>query len=314
MGEENQGMTAGDEDFCKAREVYAEARARGALVDMGRALWRIEGADRVRYLNGQVTNDMRRVGAGAACVTTAKGKLCGVIYVSALAEALRMDAELVLRETLTARLERYIIADDVRLIDTTDEECLLHVVGGEGPEEIAGAEVRAAMRFARAGWDVIGPVAGKAELIAALTSRHVLLDKGMVESMRIEAGVPRWGAELTEDTLPPEARLDVAAIDYHKGCYIGQEVISRIKSVGHVNRVLTGFLAEGRIEAGFTLHPDAEPGQTAGQITSGAWSFGLETWAGLGYLKRTFAAAPLHARAPDGASIPIQTRELPLCP
>ena len=72
----------------------------------------------------------------------------------------------------------------------------------------------------------------------------------IAETLRIEAGVPRWGAELNEDTLPPEAGLDRAAIDYHKGCYIGQEVISRIKSVGHVNRSLTGFASAAPLAAG----------------------------------------------------------------
>ncbi len=98
--------------------------------------------------------------------------------------------------------------------------------------------------------------------------------------------MPRWGAELTEETLPPEAGLDQTAIDYHKGCYIGQEVISRIKSVGHVNRHLAGFTAPAPLAPGMTLHPADDPGKTAGEITSAAWSFGLETWAALGYLKR----------------------------
>jgi folate-binding Fe-S cluster repair protein YgfZ len=90
--------------------LYAEARRRGALVDLGgRATWRLSGADRVRYLNGQVTNDIRRVRGDAAmeaCVTTAKGRLCGMIFVSSGAEFLRIDAEGELRESLTGRFER----------------------------------------------------------------------------------------------------------------------------------------------------------------------------------------------------------------
>jgi len=135
--------------------------------------------------------------------------------------------------------------------------------------------------------------------------------------MRIEAGVPRWGAELSEDTLPPEAGLEEAAIDYHKGCYIGQEVISRIKSVGHVNRRLAGFTAAGPLAPGMTLHAPEEPARNAGEITSAAWSFGLECWAGLGYLKRGLAHgayAMLDARSPDGAAVSVQVRELPLVP
>jgi folate-binding protein YgfZ len=76
------------------------------------------------------------------------------------------------------------------------------------------------------------------------------------ERLRIERGIPAWGAELTEETLPPEAGLDNTHIDYHKGCYIGQEVISRLKSVGHVNQTLCRF--RGRV-----VDAAVEPGQTA---------------------------------------------------
>jgi folate-binding protein YgfZ len=310
-------MPDGGEAFEKARAAYHEARSRGALLDLDRAQWRLTGADRVRYLNGQVTNDIRRATPDAAipaCVTTSKGKLCGLIFVSALPDALRIDAESDLREPLTARLDRYIIADDVVLHDVTPEWSLLHLITAQKPVPLPGAEIRAATRYGRPGWDIVAPCAEKARLIAALTGSHTLLDGHPAESLRIEAGAPRWGAELTEETLPPEARLDLTAIDYHKGCYIGQEVISRIKSVGHVNRMLTGFTAAASLAPGFTIHPVSDPGQPAGYITSAVWSFGLETWAALGYLKRAFAAAPLHARAPDGATIPIQSRDLPLVP
>jgi folate-binding protein YgfZ len=145
----------------------------------------------------------------------------------------------------------------------------------------------------------------------------VLIPAPLAESLRIESGTPRWGAELTEETLPPEAGLDLTAIDYHKGCYIGQEVISRIKSVGHVNRQLAGFTALNRLTPlapGMTLHPESDPAKPAGEITSAAWSFGLECWAALGYLKRGFAGTALLARAPDGSTVGVQIRDLPLLP
>ena len=298
--------------------LYAQARERGALLDLSaRAQWRLTGADRVRYLNGQVTNDIRRVRADAAlsaCVTTAKGKLSGIIYVSAGADSLRIDAEPELCEPLTARLERYIIADDVALEDVTEQESLFHLIPPGVFDGYPGAEVRTATRFAKPGFDILVPRAEHDRLLEHLATSHVVIPPELAECLRIEAGVPAWGTELTEDTLPPEAGLDRTAIDYHKGCYIGQEVISRLKSVGHVNRQLTGFTAPEGLAAGMTLHPDAEPEKTAGEITSAAWSFGLESWAALGYLKRAFAAAALHARTPGGAIIPVQARALPLVP
>ena len=265
---------------------YAEAISRGGLLDLSdRAKWHLSGADRVRYLNGQATADIHRARADAAltaCVTTAKGKLSGVIFVSAAQDFLRIDAEPELRESLAARLERYIIADDATLEDSTDAECLFHLLPFASPssgviKDCDGAEIRTATRLARPGTDIIAPRSERARLLAALTAGHTLIPAPLAESLRIEAGIPRWAAELTEETLPPEAGLDHTAIDYHKGCYIGQEVISRIKSAGHVNRRLAGFTASTPLAAGMTLHPPGEPAGTAGQITSAAWSFGLET-------------------------------------
>jgi folate-binding protein YgfZ len=300
-------------------QLYAEARARGAVLDLGtRARWRLTGGDRVRYLNGQVTNDVRRIPPGAAipaCVTTAKGRLCGLVFISAGPDFLRIDAEGELRQAMGARLERYIIADDAALQDVTEEECHFHLLGGPKPQGLAGAEVIAATRLGRPGFDILAPLPQRDTILAAL-SAHVLVPPALEETLRIEAGVPRWGAELDEDTLPPEAGLDAAAIDFQKGCYIGQEVISRIKSVGHVNRHLAGFTAAVPLAAGMTLH--TADGAHAGRITSAAWSFGLESWAALGYLKRGLAATALQAIQPGAAGstapIPVQVRELPLVP
>jgi folate-binding protein YgfZ len=296
--------------------LYAQARIRGALFDLSdRAKWRLSGADRIRFLNGQATNDIRRVRPDAAltaCITTAKGRLSGLIYVSAAPDFLRIDSEPELRESLAARLERYIIADDVAIEDVTGQECLFHLLAPTAPSGLR--QWRAATRFASPGWDLIAPRAEHAALLAALSAIALLIPAPLIETFRIEAGIPRWGAELTEDTLPPEAGLDDSAIDYHKGCYIGQEVISRIKSLGHVNRTLAGFTAAAPLTPGMTLHPEADPAKNAGEITSAAWSFGLECWAALGYLKRGFHDAPLLARSPDGSSTPVQTRPLPLFP
>ena len=294
---------------------YAQARNRGGLLDLSdRTKLCLTGPDRVRYLNGQVTNDIRRAGPDTtlqACVTTAKGKLSGIIYVSGHSDFLRIDSDPELRESLAARLERYIIADDVALEDVTDAECLFHLLPPGSPGGLKECEIRAATRLGRPGLDIIAPRSEYERLLASLTARHTLIPAALAESLRIEAGVPCWDAELTEDTLPPEAGLDQTAIDYHKGCYIGQEVISRIKSAGHVNRTLAGFTASMPLAAGMTLHPVDDLAKPAGKITSAAWSFGLETWAALGYLKRGFANATLLARSPDGATVSVQTLRQP---
>src|SRR3954463_12778831 len=110
-------------------ETYRDFLARGGIADLSdRVKLRLTGADRVRYLNGQVTANVQTLRAGQtapACVTTAKGRLCAEIVITAANDALFIDADAMLRETLPARLERYIVADDVTLTDVTEELRLL---------------------------------------------------------------------------------------------------------------------------------------------------------------------------------------------
>ena len=101
-----------------------------------RAKLRVTGVDRFRFLNGQITNDLRKANetvAIEACVLNAKGKLNAQIFIAALGEAFLIDAEPELREMLRARLERYVIADDVQIEDVTDEFSLFHVFTEEPP-------------------------------------------------------------------------------------------------------------------------------------------------------------------------------------
>src|ERR1700744_3443390 len=112
---------------------YAEFRRRGGVIDLSaRTQLILSGPDRVRYLNGQVTSDVRKLQPGhaqMACVTTAKGKLSAEICITALEDSLIIDAESSLREALLARLERYIVADDVAITDATDTQKLWHWIG-----------------------------------------------------------------------------------------------------------------------------------------------------------------------------------------
>ena len=298
------------------RAAYEQFQTRGGLADLSdRVEIILTGADRVRYLNGQVTSNVTKLAAGQtqpACVTTAKGHLCAEILITAAADALHLDADPALRASLPARLERYIIADDVALADVTDTRALLHFLGLP-PPEIPGASCVPSRRFGRDGWDVRLPAAAFAEEKAALFSARPALDPALLETLRIEAGLPRWGAELGEDTLPPEAGLDRTHIDYHKGCYIGQEVISRLKSVGHVNRQLTGFVSEDGtppVAGAAIFSPDSD--RPAGTITSVAFSFALEKPIALGYLRRGSPTGGLLARPADPTSAEVRVAACPL--
>jgi tRNA-modifying protein YgfZ len=121
-----------------------------------RAKLRVSGADRFRFINGQITNDLRKANETAAieaCVLNAKGKLNAQIFIAALGEAFLIDAEPELRETLRARLERYVIADDVQIEDATDEFSLFHLFTGD-PPALESGRIVSARRFATTGWDI----------------------------------------------------------------------------------------------------------------------------------------------------------------
>ncbi|MEP2774482.1 MAG: hypothetical protein ABJQ29_15350 [Luteolibacter sp.] len=214
------------------------------------------GPDAVRFLNGQVTQDVRKVVGGAevlpSCVTDAKGKLQFRVWLAGKDGKVLVFCRGEDKEALEARLTRYLIADDV--------------------------EVR----------DVSGAVS---------VGDFDFPDAGLSERERIAKGLPKWGAELKEGMLPPEAGLDATDISYRKGCYIGQEVISRIKSAGKVNRRLVKLsFAEEGAECGDLVNTE---GKVCGEVTSVSGTLGM------GYIKRgvldgeTLRAGPVSAQLRD---------------
>lgn len=302
-----------------------------AIFDLsGRTRLLFSGADRVRYLNGQVTQDLKKLRPGhalPACVTSAKGRLQADVWVAFSGDEhgpVSVDAAPELREALAARLERYIVADDVVMEDVTDNGHLLHCVGFAAPgpgkadqsAEVVGTETTAAVprlpglldgfprvaasRLGEQGWDVLVPLG---ELATIQQELGDLFESGEDwEKRRILRGIPAWGKELDENTLPPEAGLERTHIDYHKGCYIGQEVISRLKSVGHVNRTLhlLSGIGEALPAAGAIFFTEA--GAEAGSLTS-VTRLGPEAFLALGYVKRACQAG--HFSTPSGTPLVV---------
>jgi tRNA-modifying protein YgfZ len=272
------------------------------LLDLtDRAKFNITGKDRVRFLNGQLTNDILSLRPGSAlcaCALTAKGKLCADLFVAPTKESHFIDAESVLRESLAARLEKYIIADDVTLEDVTDAFGLYHLVvpgsaNAAAPESFPWVEetdtlLLACNRFGIPGIDFWFP-AGQASLVLGKLQQSPI-DFQAAENLRIEQGIPRWGYELSAEVIPNEAGLDQRAINYTKGCYLGQEVISRIKSVGHVNRHLCGLMPDAGIviATGDKLFSDGESRKEIGFITSVGWRRSQGRVIALGYVRRGF--------------------------
>ena len=291
----------------------------GAFLDLStRAKLRATGADRFRFLNGQITNDLRKASetvAIEACVLSAKGKLNAHIFIAVVGEDFLVDAEPELRETLRARLEHYVIADDVQIEDVTDEFSLFHVFADE-PPALDSRRIVSAHRFAATGWDIWNDSARHDAVRHELAATYSFIDSAAADVMRIEQGLPRWGHELTDEIIPIEANLEQRTVDYQKGCYIGQEVISRIKMSGQTNKRLCGLISLNNtpLQAGMKLVAPSAPGKEAGWITSAARNQQLGKEIGLGYVKRGFnqPATNLEAVSPDSVgAIPIEVVSLP---
>ena len=291
----------------------------GALFDLSsRVKLRMGGADALRFLNGQITNDLRKATAAAtiqASVLNAKGKVNANVFVSVDGDSFLLDADPEVREELPLRLEKYIIADDVQIEDVSDRFGLFHVTGGTKPA-IQSERIIQTIRFGCSGWDIWTERAKQESIHGELSAAFVPCDEECAEVFRIERGIPRWGRELTDQIIPTEANMETASIDYSKGCYIGQEVISRIKMSGQTNKRLCGLisLSDAPLRAEMRLVPADGEQKDIGWITSAARSPRLEKEIALGFVKRGFnsVGSRLSALSPNNADgVPIEIVALP---
>ena len=295
----------------------------GAFFDFSeRTKLRITGSDRVRFLNGQITNDVRKATESTAieaCVLNAKGKLNAHLFLSAAPDCFWIDTDPELREALRARLERYVIADDVQIEDVTNRLSIFHVLSRAAPDVSDSRRIVSTRRFAEAGWDIWTDSPFHDGVSRRLSSMLRFFDAASAEIFRIESGIPRWGRELTEEIIPIEANLEERTVDYEKGCYIGQEVISRIKMSGQTNKRLCGLISlhDAALLPGMKLARASDKGKEAGWITSAARSERLGKEIALGYVKRGFntpgANLDAFASKDSGAvvSTPVELVPLP---
>jgi aminomethyltransferase len=266
--------------------VAADLTGRGTLV--------VAGADCAELLHGLVTNEVKRLapGAGAhAALLTPKGKMRAELAVLRTAETeLVLDCEPSLSGPLAAILAGYVPFSRSTLEDRTASTGVVHVEGpaAAGVLATAGLDVPPGTPFAHLttaaagvpvrvvrvsrageeGFDLRITREGAGALLALLEAHGAQrVDATVLEAGRIEAGIPRWGAELDETVLPNEAWLERTAISYSKGCYLGQETVARLKTYGHVNRHLVALLLPTGCAAG---PGDAvrAGGETVGKVTS----------------------------------------------
>ncbi len=265
------------------------------------------GADRIRFLNGMLSNDITKLAPGRgqlAVKASNKGRIEGLVRVRMREVALDLDLLEVVAPKVLETLEKFIVMDEVTVRDRSGERDVLGLYGPASKEVLARAglgvgeleplsfEEAGAVTIVRDVWlgvdgyELHVPPGEAGTFQARLVEAGAqLVDAASIDALRIEAGVPLDGIDLGEDTIPLEARLE-RAIDFEKGCYIGQETISRASNLGQVRHVLVG-LDIGGAEPPPRGARILSSGKTTGEVTSSVRSPTLDRLIGLGYVRST---------------------------
>jgi folate-binding protein YgfZ len=316
------GDVNGNEVVADYGDMLAEHRAlreSAAVLDLSfRSRLCVLGADRQKFINGQVTNNVQALKAGEGCyaaLVTAKGKIQSDLNIYALTNELLLDFEPGLADLVKQRLEQFVIADDVQIVDVTPHYGLLSVQGPKSDAVVESLQLGFTIpikpfaltsiqngnlgeiylmnqpRVGSTGFDLFVPSGA----IAAVADKSIAAAKQVggcacgwraLEIARIEAGIPRFGIDMDETNLAPEA-IDSRAISYSKGCYIGQEVIARIRSRGQVTKMLRGLRLPNALNA-LPLKGDKlfAADKEVGYLTSAIHSPTLNANIALGYVRK----------------------------
>jgi len=291
---------------------HRAVREGAGLLDLAfRTIIRMTGGDRIRFLNGMLTNDVARLQAGQgcyACLLNPQGKVLADAEVYALADSHRLELDGRCTERVLDHLNKYIIADDVT-VQVMEDHALLALQGPKAssllrrvlpgaalPEaEYHAIEstmdglpclvIRASMT-GEEGYKLALAAAGARTLWTTLSDAGATpIGMAALDTLRLEAGIPVFGVDFTDGNFPQEAGIEDRAVSFTKGCYIGQEFVIRIAHRGHVNRRITGLSLERQPiprPGDRILHEDKE----AGRITSAALSPTLGKIIALGMLRR----------------------------
>jgi folate-binding protein YgfZ len=270
---------------------YRQLREECGLLDRtGRGGIAVVGPDGAEYLQGQLTNDVESIAVGEgqyAALLDRKGHMQTDMRVLRPAtEEILLDFEPAAREAALRHLTMYSIGRDVKIVDATEERAIVSLIGPRAAElaatpplpefanemaSVAGIPVLAV--GTRDGIDLFVPIGERDRLIAALTEAGAVeVSPEAVEILRVESGVPRFGAEMDEATMPAEAGIVEDAVSFTKGCYIGQETVARLHYKGKPNRHLRGLRLSGAAEPGAALRlGEKEVGRLGGAVVSPAY-------------------------------------------
>ena len=301
---------------------YRHARDGVALLDTNwHALAAFHGPDRSRYLNAVLSNNISTLKDGQGCVAlllNPQGHVLAELECYALPDQIYVRSAAEVRERTHATLERFIIMDDVTLVDRTFDDASIALEGrraGEVIGKLCGAPAGNASadempefasvavtinahhcrlirrsHFGSSGFELVAPRLGLPTLWQGLRDAAHACGGGAVgwaalEALRIQAGVKCFGPDFDDTVIPQEAGLETTHISFTKGCYTGQEIVERVRSRGHVNRRLVGLEFDTRtpVAHGAKLAADEKE---VGQVTSSAFSPALARVIGLGYVRR----------------------------
>ncbi len=287
-------------------EGYEALRSSAAWLDLGgRGLIEATGEDRTRLLHAITTNHIEQLAAGEGCyafLLNAQGRIQADVNVLAREDRFWLDTEPETAVKVLAHIDHYIIADDVTLEDLREQFAVLAV---EGPEA-AGALAPLAIPvpeapYSHQGWEnarlarlsatglngyrLFVPAAEKAGMIAKLEAAGVpAAGAEAVRVVRLEHARPRYGPDIFDTTLAQETQ-QLHAVHFNKGCYLGQEIVERVRSRGMVHRLLVGLTIEGT-EAPMEATPVMAGGKETGRITSAAFSPAMKQVVALAYVRR----------------------------
>jgi folate-binding protein YgfZ len=268
---------------------YRQLREECGVLLRERGVIAVTGPDGAEYLQGQVTNDVEalQVGEGQyAALLDRKGKMQTDLRILRVGDAeIQVDLEPGPKDQALRHLTMYSIGRDVAVTDATAERALLSLIGPRAAEIAAAprlpeftnesttvAGIEALAVGTRDGIDLFCAAADRDRLLAALVEAGAVeVTPEAVEIVRVEAGVPRFGAEMDTGTMPAEAAIVEEAISFTKGCYIGQETVARLHYKGKPNRHLRGLKLSGAATPGAALRlGEKEVGTLGGAVVSPA--------------------------------------------
>ena len=319
---------------------YATVRHGGAgLIDLSsRARLRVTGSEAIMFLNGLITNDMKTLAENhwmAAAFPNVHGRLIAAVRVARLADEpankkagpkFLLETEPATHKSVLKTIARFTMAGDFHVTDVTGETTLLSVQGKDATEitrkvlgeAVAGiprdgaleidwqqstVTVIRATHTGENGFDLIVNPTQAVGIWDSLTQAGAQpVGHDALEILRIEAGIARYGRDMDETNVVTESNLD-DAVSFTKGCYIGQEIIARIKYRGHVAKKLSGLLFEQDkpIEVGAAIK--SAEGKDIGRITSVAQSPGLQRTIALGYVRYEYLAPGTSVTAGEGEAV-----------